>query len=257
MAGVGRKTLGLALGGGAARGLAHVGVLSVLDREGIPVDYIAGASAGSLAGAVYAAGLRGERLVDVALRTRWRQIARPTWSRLGLITFARLETFLVRLIGDCRFEDLDIPFATMATDVLTGEPVVLRQGRVAPAVRASSSIPGIVTPVSIDGRLLMDGGVSNNLPISVVRAMGADVVVAIGLTSALGHPPRHFGEIAMAALDYLLAHAGDDPASADLFISLPLPGLLSLLRLSRGAKAFALGQQLAEGALPGIRALLA
>jgi NTE family protein len=143
----GRKRVGLALGGGSARGLGHVGVLDILEREGVPIDCIAGASAGSLVGAIYAAGIRGQRLAELARQMRWRNTARPTWPRTGLVSFAPLESYLVNLIGDRTFADLDIPFAAVATDLATGEQVVLREGRVASAVRASCSVPGIVAPI--------------------------------------------------------------------------------------------------------------
>ena len=108
------KRLGLALSGGAARGMAHVGVLQTLDEAGIPVACIAGTSAGSLAGAVYAAGIRGQRLVDLALTIRWRDVGRPAWSPLGFFSFAPLESYLDQLLGDLTFSQLAIPYAAVA-----------------------------------------------------------------------------------------------------------------------------------------------
>ncbi len=255
--GPGRKKVGLALGGGAARGLAHVGVINVLEREGVPIDCIAGSSAGSLVGAAYAAGVRGERLVDLALRARWRRLARPIVPVRGLVSFEPMESYLERTIGDLCFEHLQIPFAAIATDLLTGRPVVLREGRVARAVRASSSVPGIVSPAEIDGRLLIDGGVSNNLPISVARALGADVVIAVRLTGPLGARPRNWIQVLVAAVDYWLDGAGDDASTAEVCITLPMPGLLSLLCLGRAGERLVLGRRMAEQALPDVKALLA
>ncbi len=135
-------------------------------------------------------------------QTRWRHAARLTWPRDGLVSFAPLERTVIRVLGDLTFGDLDIPFAAVTTDMATGEQVVLREGRVAPAVRASCSVPGIVTPIELDGRLLADGGVANNLPISVVRSMGAEVVIAVCLFSAQGKRPKGLPGILTAAVEY-------------------------------------------------------
>ncbi|MBN1137533.1 MAG: patatin-like phospholipase family protein [Anaerolineae bacterium] len=252
----GRKRVGLALSGGGARGAGHVGVLEVLDREKVPIDCIAGTSAGSLVGAAYAAGIRGERLVELTRQTRWRHMARFTWPHDGLVSFAPLERYLTRTMGDLTFADLEIPFAAVATDMATGEQVTLRQGRVAPAVRASCSVPGVVAPLELNGRLLADGGVVNNLPISVVRDMGAEVVIAVSLFKARGRRPRGFPNILATAVEYMLVRAGDDPSSADVCISLPMAGLSSILKPSGAKGSMALGRQMAEEAMPRIKALL-
>jgi len=251
-----RKRVGLALGGGGVRGMAHVGVIRVLEREGIPIDCIAGTSAGSLAGAAYAAGVRGQRLLEMALHLSWRDIARPIWPQQGFVSFARLETYVIQTVGDLTFADLALPYAAVTADLATGEQVILTEGRVAPAVRASCSVPGIVPPVELGGRLLIDGGVVNNLPISVVRGLGADVVIAVGLGAPPGGYPKGPLQIAMAALDFLLIRAADDPATADVHLPIPVWGLGSLVRTSQRHRVIALGEQAAEQALPQIRALL-
>ena len=248
----GRKRVGLALGGGGARGMAHVGVIRVLEREGVPIDCIAGTSAGSLAGAAYAGGIRGHDLVELALNLRWRDIVRPVWPRQGFFSFARLEAFMAELLDDPDFADLEIPYAAMAADLATGELVVLKEGRVAPAVQASCSVPGIVTPVEIDGRLLADGGVINNLPISTVRSLGADMVIAVGLGWPPGNKPKGPLQAGATALELLLIHAGDDPASADVHLPIPIWGLGTLVRTSQRHRFLSQGQQAAEGALPAI-----
>jgi len=252
----GRKRVGLALSGGGARGAGHVGVLEVLEREKVPIDCIAGTSAGSLVGAAYAAGIRGQRLVEVTQQTRWRQAARLTWPRDGLVSFAPLERTVIKVMGDVTFADLEIPFAAVVTDMATGEQVVLREGRVAPAVRASCSVPGIVTPLELDGRLLADGGVVNNLPISVVRSMGAELVIAVSLFKAQDKRPSGFPSLLTSAVEYMLFRAGDDPSSADVCITLPMSGLGSVVRASGAKRAMALGRQMAEEAMPAIRALI-
>jgi NTE family protein len=251
-----QKRLGLALSGGGARGMAHVGVLQVLDEAGLSIACIAGTSAGSLAGAAYAAGYHGPRLAELALGIRWRDIARPSRSRAGMFSFDPLESYLDRLLGECTFADLEIPFAAVAGELESGRAAILRQGRLAPAVRASCSVPGLVSPTEIDGRRLVDGAIANNLPISVARDLGADVVVAVNLHPRPPEPPRRGRQIAMASFLYLLLAAGDDPATADVYLPIPLYGLDSLVRLSQRRELMALGRQVAQDALPAIRAAL-
>jgi NTE family protein len=236
--------------------MAHVGVLLVLEREGIPVDCVAGTSAGSLVGAAYAAGIRGDRLLQMALSIHWRDIMRPVWPRNGLVSFAKIESYLQKAVGDVAFDDLELPYAAVAAELATGQQVVLTEGPVAPAVRASCSVPGIVTPVELDNRLLIDGGVVNNLPISVVRELGAEVVIAVGLATPSGDQARGPLGIGMTAIDYLLIHAADDPKSADVYLPIPLQGFSSLVRTSKRHRFIALGRQAAEQALPAIKAAL-
>ncbi|MGD2207619.1 MAG: patatin-like phospholipase family protein [Anaerolineae bacterium] len=251
-----RRRVGLALGGGGARGFAHLGVIQVLEQEGVPVDCVAGTSVGSLVGAAYAAGLRGGRLLDLALKIRWRDVARPAWPRNGLVSFARMEPYIIRLLGDLTFAELEIPYAAVAADLVTGEEVILREGRLAPAVRASCSVPSVVTPLELDGRFLVDGGMINNLPISVVRDLGADIVLAVGLAAPPGDRPKGLLSTAITAIEHLLIKAGDDPATADVYIPLPFWGLASIVRLSKGEESVALGRQAAVQALPAIKAAL-
>jgi len=249
-----RRKVGLALSGGAARGFAHLGVLQVLEREGVPIDCIAGTSAGSVVGVAYAAGVRGERLMELARQVRWRRVARPVWPRYGLVSFAGLEALLIQSIGDRTFADLELPYACVAADLATGDPVVLREGRVAPAVRASCSVAGFVSPVEVGGRWLTDGGAINNLPISVVRSLGAEVVIAVDLVVPLGRRPRDLLEITSVAIEMLIAHASDRPETADVYVPVPLASLGSLVRLSTADKTMAAGRRAAERALPAIRA---
>ncbi len=176
-----RPRVGLALSGGAARGIAHVGVLRALVENEIPIDAIAGASAGALIGGCYAAGLSIERLGEMASTFRWRYTQRPSFSRLGLQSNARMEKFLRANLPVTRFEDLKIPFAAMVTDLRKGELIVLRDNGDLPfAIRASCCIPFFMAPIEDDkGRLLIDGGIVQNLPISQTRDLGADLVIAV------------------------------------------------------------------------------
>lgn len=254
--GVGRPRVGLALGGGVWRGWAHVGVLSVLEREDIPIDYIAGTSAGALTGALYCAGVSIQQITDLALRVRWRDFARPVWPTKGFVSFAGLERWLSATVGDVCFAELRRPFAAVATDLETGESVVLREGRLARAVRASCSVPGFVTPVEMDGRLLGDGGVSNNVPAAVVRAMGADYVIGVDLfepTLRRRWGPFGFG---FAAIETLIRQAGGGIKETDCLITPRLAGA-SYLRFTKDKDLIVLGAAAAEERLACIRAALA
>jgi NTE family protein len=176
-----RPRIGLALSGGAARGIAHIGVLRALEENSIPIDAIAGASAGALVGGSYAAGMSIGELEAMARKFRWRHTARFSFSRLGLQSNARMETFLRARLPVTRFEDLKIPFAAMVTDLRQGTPIALRDtGDVPFAIRASGCLPALYVPVCDDrGRILVDGGLVANLPISYTRDLGADIVIAV------------------------------------------------------------------------------
>lgn len=176
-----RPRIGLALSGGAARGIAHVGVLRALEENKIPIDAIVGASAGALIGGCYATGLSIDLLEEMARGFRWRHASRLAFSRLGLQTNAGLEKFLKKSLPVTRFEDLKIPFAAMVTDLIKKESIVFRDSGDLPfAIRASCAVPALYTPVrDREGRFLIDGGILCNLPIRHTRELGADLVIAV------------------------------------------------------------------------------
>jgi NTE family protein len=176
-----RPRIGLALSGGAARGIAHVGVLRAFEENRIPIDMIAGASVGALIGGAYASGLSIAELESLARNFRWRHTSRLSFSRLGLQSNAPMEKFLRERLPVTRFEDLKIPFAAIVMDLQKGTPVVFRdEGDLPFAIRASACIPAIYTPIrEPTGRWLVDGGLIANLPISFTRELGADVVIAV------------------------------------------------------------------------------
>ena len=183
-----RKTpkVGLALGSGAARGLAHIGVLKALQEASIPVDMIAGTSMGAMVGACFAKDGNIAAMERAALQANRRQLARlldPKLTSLkkGLIHGAKIEELLLSLIGHTEFKDLRIPFAAIATDVNTGEEIVITEGSVVEAVRASISIPGIFVPVEAQGKLLVDGGINNPVPASVLKDMGIEFIIAVNV----------------------------------------------------------------------------
>lgn len=175
----GRPVVGVALGGGVVRGMAHIGVLQVLQAEGIPVDMVAGTSVGSLVGAVFAGGFDLAELERLAPTLSWPKLVGPIWPRDGMLTNAKLGAFLESLIGAVQIEDLPVTYAAVAVDRVSSQEVILRDGPVSTAVRASTAIPGLFAPIERDGRQLIDGGLVNNVPASVIRSMGADLVIAV------------------------------------------------------------------------------
>jgi NTE family protein len=183
-----RKRIGLALGGGVVRGMAHLGVLAVLEQEGIPINFIAGTSAGSIVGALFAAGLSIAKIKDFGMNVHWWNFARPVGPARGWVSFDPLERWLVRELGDLTFGDLKTPFAAVAVDLNTGEPVVLDQGRLAPAVRASCSVPGFVTPLELDDMLLGDGSLADTVPVDVLHSMGVDYTIGVDIFTLVDPP---------------------------------------------------------------------
>ncbi len=220
-----RPRIGLALSGGAARGIAHVGVLRALEENNIPIDAIAGASAGALVGGSYAAGLSSKELEKMASGFRWRHTARLSFSRLGLQSNARMEKYLRARLPVTRFEDLKIPFAAMVTDLRQGSLIVFRdQGDLPFAIRASACIPAIYVPIRDEqDRLLIDGGIVANLPISQTRALGADIVIAVDVNADgihfFDYPKTALGVLAYTfiAVEHIVSN--QERATADLQIT--------------------------------------
>ena len=177
-----RKKIGLALGSGGARGIAHMGVLRALREAGLEADAVAGTSMGALVGMGLAAG-RLDSMREIVLNLDWRQAMRyfveARIPRSGLIDGARVLEFIRLHARDRRLEELEIPCAAVATDLASGAEVVMDSGETAEAIRASIAIPGLFTPVHRKGRLLVDGGLVNPVPVNVARKLGADVVIAV------------------------------------------------------------------------------
>ena len=180
-----RKKIGIALSGGAARGFAHLGVLKVLREHDIPVDFVAGTSAGSIVGAAFASGLSIEEIAEIGRKMTWRRTSGFSFSAKGLLSNASMGKFLRAHFPYDRFENLPIPFAAVTCDLQTGEAVVLQDGGdLIEAVRASCAIPGIFAPVEIDGKRLFDGGVVANVPTKAVRQLGAEIVIAVDVLAS-------------------------------------------------------------------------
>ena len=179
-----KTKIGLALGSGSAKGLAHIGVIKVLQENNIPIDFIAGSSIGAMIGGFYAAGLDIKEIEKIALSTDWQRVFSVLFDpylKQGLISGEKIKKFIENYISGKTFEDCKIPLAIVATDLKTGEPVVLNKGKLSQAIRASISIPLIFKPAEINERILMDGGLSLPVPVEVVKNMGADIVIAVNL----------------------------------------------------------------------------
>ena len=266
--------VGLALSGGAAHGIAHVGVLDVLCKSGIPIDMIAGTSAGAIMGAIYAARRDTDLMLEYALDPSWKKLtvmSDPTLGRTGFLKGVKMQKLLAGFIGgELDFSDLKIPLTCVATDIDTGEEILINSGKVVDALRATISLPGIFTVVKREGRYLVDGGLTTPVPVKVVRDMGADFVIGVNVnpdvTKRLGkayqarvamHRPPNLLQIMMQSMyimTWALAHTS--LAAADVAIE-PDLGNISSSDFKLAARMIYLGREAAEKALPEIKKKLA
>jgi NTE family protein len=249
------RTLGIALGGGFARGMAHVGALKVLEEAGIPVSAVSGTSAGAIVGAAYCSGLPAGRLAEIAHRVRFRDLARWTMERGGFCTNDRLGVFLTRICLVKSFDELRIPLVVVATELASGKPALFRSGSLAEAVRASCAYPGIFTPVSINGVLHVDGMLSYEVPTTPLRQMGVDCVLGVHLRThySQSSPPGNFFDVigqcfAIAQTRMSLQWAKD----ADLLINPNVDGF-EYDAFERADELIAAGEASMREALPALR----
>lgn len=247
--------LGLALSGGAVRGAAHVGVLQVLEREGIFPEVVAGTSVGALVGAAYAAGLPAAEASAVFRAMSWPKLLRPSLSsRYSLLDTRRMVQVLRPALGVDTFEELKRPFAAVACDLLTGRRVVFRTGHLMPALRASSAVPGLFAPVEHGSELLVDGCVVDNLPVDVARDLGADYVIAVDLVPPPSgrRRPRNVLEVVTLA-GYLWSRANHPPPSAVDCLITPDIGDSGAWSFGGVPDLEEAGRVAAEAALPRLR----
>lgn len=216
--------IGLALGSGGAKGFAHVGVLKVLEEANIPIDYIAGSSMGALAAALYGAGHSIESMHKMATTFKRKYYLDFIVPKMGFVAGEKVRELLGVITFDKRIEDLSPSTSIVATDLIAGERVVFTEGSAAEAVRASISIPGILVPAKIDGRLLVDGGVIDRVPVSVVKDMGADIVIAIDVLSGKGSAEIHsIFDVIMQSIDIMQEEMVRlHESTADVMIKPPL-----------------------------------
>ncbi|HKR02560.1 MAG TPA: patatin-like phospholipase family protein [Pyrinomonadaceae bacterium] len=255
-----RPRVGLALSGGVARGIAHVGVLRVLEEHKIPVDYIAGTSAGALVAAGYAAGMSVDEISEISRGFRWKDVGRVTLSRLGIQSNARMEEFVRARIPAKRFEDLRIPLAVVATDLKSGSAVIITEGDVPFAVRASCSLPGWYVPVTDGhGRQLVDGGLVANIPTAEVRSLGADVVIAVDVNSEgakfIGPPQSLIGVLLQSIMVVQRTAAIHQLHDADVVIR-PKTGHIRWDEMGRADELISLGEQAARLTIERIKHLI-
>ena len=251
------RKIGLALGSGGLRGLAHVGVLSVLEKEGVPVDLVAGSSIGSLIGALYCNGLCAADIYKLALAMERRHWFDMTMPKMGLFAGDKLLQILRVLTQRKNFEDLEIPLAVIAADLRAGREVVFRTGSVAEAVRGSVSVPGIFVPYEHDGMLLVDGAVLNPTPIDVVRGMGAGVIIAVDLAhGGIAGEVRHMFDVIVYSIDLMEQELFRcKQPKCDVLIR-PEVAAISPTSFQSIEAAFQAGVQAAEAAMPSIQRYL-
>jgi NTE family protein len=247
--------IGLALGGGFARGIAHIGVLKVLEEENIPIQFVAGTSVGALIGAAYCSGLCCDELELVATQVRFKHFAQWTLSRYGFASNQRMIGFLNRILKVKTFEELRIPLAVTATDFSTGEGVVFRTGPLVEPVRASCAYPGMFLPVKIDGRLLIDGMLAHAVPTVPLQEMGATRVLAVHLRGNWinGDGPRHLFDVIGQCFAIAQEKTSDRwKKAADLVIEPDVNGF-KYDDFERTADLIRAGEVVARAAVPEIR----
>jgi len=251
--------VGMALGGGFARGLAHIGVLKVLEEEGIPVSLIAGTSVGSVIGAAYASGISAKELEEIAALVRFKDFSRWSFSRFGIFNNDKMAVFLTKVLRCKTFEELRIPLAVTATDVVTGEAAIFTTGELIDPLRASCAYPGMFRPVSINGRLLVDGLLAHSVPTVPLRAMGATHVIGVTLSASWvkNQGPRHVFDV----IGQCFSIAQDKMCSvwksaADVVLE-PAIGEFSYDDFARAPELIKTGEIAARAALPQIRSWFA
>ncbi|MCX7628300.1 MAG: patatin-like phospholipase family protein [Methylophilaceae bacterium] len=246
--------IALVLGGGAVRGFAHVGVIKVLEAQGINPDMVVGTSAGSVVGVLYAAGYSGFDLQKVALKLDEDTVGDWALPSKGFIKGEALQDFINKAVRNQPLEKLRKPFAAVATDLHSGEPVVFRRGNAGQAVRASSSVPGVFQPVSINGRDYVDGGLVSPIPVKAARDMGAEVVIAVDI-SAKPRYARIEGIIDILLQTFAIMGqtlGRNELAGADVVIR-PETGGFGAADFTRKHEAIMEGEKAALAALPLIR----
>ncbi|MBE3582884.1 MAG: patatin-like phospholipase family protein [Limnochordaceae bacterium] len=250
--------VGLVLSAGAARGLAHIGVLQVLREQGMPVDLVVGSSMGAIVGALFCYGLDLHWLVGLASRLNWRFLVRFTHPREALLRPSGLEELLRLLLRDGSFSQLRCPLAVVATDLLTGRPVVLQQGPLVPALMASAAIPGIFPPVRREGQVLVDGGVLQRLPVRLARQLGAEYVIAVDVgTTEHEAKVRGILDTLLSTLDIMEREISRvEVESADLLIR-PELGEIGGTRLDQAEWLIEQGRRAAQEVIPSLKARLA
>lgn len=258
----GRKKVGLALGSGVARGLAHIGVLRVLEREGIPVDMITGTSIGAIVGALYAQGRKADELLEIARdfgTHRLSYLVDISLPKTGLIKGKKLDDKLAQLCAGVEFTDLKLPFKCMATDIDTGKVVIMDKGLVWAAVRASISLPVILAVTNWENKYLVDGGLVDPVPVDVVRNMGADIVIAVNVmpeTQSKSSSEPGIFEVVMHTINIMNSHLIKESLKGADIVIVPDVGRFKLSDFHKVDECVKAGEEAADSAVPHIKRLL-
>lgn len=214
------KNIGLALGGGVALGAAHIGVLRAIDEADIKIDYITGTSVGAFVASFAAFGKSWQEIEEIARDLKWMDIANISLSKFGLLTNNKIRDVIIKHIGDRKIEDSDIPFAMVATNAENGKKVILNNGSVAEAVMASTCIPGIFKPVELEGLMLVDGGIVENVPIKTTIQMGAEFVIGVDLNAKYSYEkPHNILDVISNSFHFIMKHSATfQTEGADILI---------------------------------------
>ncbi len=252
-----RPRVGLALGGGFARGIAHIGVLKVFEENKIPIDYIAGTSVGALIAAAYACGSPSSEMQKHAAATQFKDFGRWTLSWLGLASNERLEGYLGRFCAVTHFEELKTPLAIAATDLGSGKSVYFTKGEIAPPLRASCAYPGLFLPVEHEGKILVDGFLTAPVPVEALKQMGAEFIIAVYLDPGTpNEPPKNVADVISRSFTIMQRTANHHwRERADVVIE---PDVKQYLwdNFAKTPELIVAGEVAARAALPKIRAAL-
>lgn len=245
--------IGLALSGGVARGIAHIGVLKYLAERQIELSFLAGTSAGSIMAGLYCAGIPLADIEKIALSFSWKDLFKLTLSRFGLVDSSLLEKLVEGYIGSIDFTELKTPLLINAVDLVKGEEVILDSGPVAKAIRASCAIPGIFTPVKLNDMLLADGGVINNIPAKLLKDSGLDRVIAVDLNAQkpLLETPQNIFEVLIQSYEIIQRNQRQaSHAYVDLLIE-PVLGDISAWDVGKGPEMIERGYEACRSVLSG------
>jgi len=249
--------VGVALCGGIAYGVAQIGVLKALEKAGVQVDCIAGTSAGAIIAAAYATGLPVSRIEEIGINTNWGELFSFRPSRSGLVSSGPIEEYIHKYLKVATFDELKKPLAVVATDICSGQEVVFTRGPLDKAVRASCTIPGIYSPVEMEGCQLVDGGMSENVPVKALKALGADVVIAVNV---FGHnqvfpPASNVFQILMRVWYFFVREQSHWREQADVLIE-PDLRLFDLFDFSTGKSLIDAGEKEAKRQMPKIKQVI-
>ncbi len=249
------KKIALVLGGGSARGLAHIGALKVFEREEIPINLVVGTSMGALVGACYATGIPVVDMEKIASRVTWGDLFDPTLPTMSLLEGKKMAGVINELLKEKTFLDARMPLAVVTTDIEKGEQVIYTSGDLQKIVRASCSWPGIFNPVKLDGKLLVDGGIKNSVPVAIARGMGADFVIAIdvGFCVTKDEKIQNIFRLILQSFQIIGEELNTYQSRDANIIIEPELGKLDQAAFDKSVYAMQKGQEAAENALPLIR----